>query len=241
MHYGPFIGNAHQDSQQDGWIVGHFMPPRDPRHTKQVEVRYARLSKGTAKKSFGSPVHSTTFWLMLAGRLRNSYLFPGASKAKDITCSKGEYAVIAPDASHCWEVEEDCEVLAVRWPSCSDIFPRPPRISIPPYAHHNAGDRRSPLLVTIFMPPDDLRCAPNVTIRYDEYMRDKTRVHWTEHDVTTLMVLGEGMVMVYFPSLKRTITLDQKGCYILADATLPHQITALVNAKVVTISWPSPA
>lgn len=243
---GLHAGNSFTDKElHSGWLAGHFMPETDPRHSRDIEVRYNSLVAGTAKKEMSEPIHATTFWLVTAGKLRNEYLFSDGS-GTTITCSTDQYVLIMPGARHNWEVEERCQVLCVRWPSAPDL--RMPLIQSSESFYgtwrvEKNHVRRDPWLLAHFMRPGDLRRVKEVEVDYGLFSRGDSRRHWISRKLTALMILVRGNVAMQFIMNEaiEKIALTRPGDYVLSRPAQLQQNNWQIKQDtiVLTILWPS--
>lgn len=239
------IGNALADNKRNGWLVGYFMPEADPRHSRDIEVRYSSLAAGTTKKEMSKPIHATTFWLVTAGKLRNECLFPDGSSTA-ITCSTNEYALVMPGARHNWEVEESCQVLCVRWPSTPELRVPCAKSSEPSHGTWRVQKeyiRRDPWLLAHFMRLGDLRRVKEVELDFGLFSRGNLRRQWISQKLTALMILVRGNVAMQFimNDTVEKITLTRPGDYVLSRPAQLQQNNWQVkqDTVVLTILWPS--
>ena len=238
-----YVGNT-QDSERRGWIAGHFYPITDIRYAANVEVRHSCLLKGMGKKEWSEPVYATTFWLVLSGRLRNEYQFSDGVQTA-VACNEGEYAIVLPGACHRWEVEENCQVFAVRWPSFTPseampyIFPQLKSGIGQSYAIYDLSRTTLPFLVSESIQPPDLRCVSGITVRYEEYISGQIRTRYSEGGIVILALLVHGRIDMNFPkSNHRRVALGQNGDYVITDTSSSHYLEAIRKATTVTVSWP---
>ena len=107
-----YVGNAGLDAQQDrGWLLGHFKPGDDPRHSGDVEVKWAIHPEGDQRPQWVAGERRSALLLLISGRFRVE--LPGRSV---LLAEQGDY-VVFHGVSHSWHAEQASVVLAVRWPS----------------------------------------------------------------------------------------------------------------------------
>ena len=94
-----------------GWLVGHFMPPGDPRHTGDVEIKWGVHPRGEKRADWVTADPRTGAFILVSGRFRID--LPDRSVVLD---RPGAYLAFQ-GVGHSWEAEEDSVMLAVRWPS----------------------------------------------------------------------------------------------------------------------------
>lgn len=109
-------GNATDDSADDrGWLVGHFVDPSfGPRHTRDVEVKWAHHPTGDRRAEWSADDHRTTLVILVQGHFRVD-LTDGSSTME----RQGDYVMWGPGIDHSWEALADSLVLTVRWPSAT--------------------------------------------------------------------------------------------------------------------------
>jgi hypothetical protein len=117
-----YAGNAAADAAADrGWLLGHFKPAQDARHSEDVEVKWAMHPPGDRRAQWVAGEQRSALILLVSGRFRVD--LPGRSV---LLAEQGDY-VVFHGVSHSWEAEQASVVLAVRWPS------------VPGYAAGGAG------------------------------------------------------------------------------------------------------
>jgi hypothetical protein len=111
-------GNAHEDAPaHHGWLLGHFVDDADPRHTRDVEVKWDVHAAGDERAGWVERDDRTALCVLFSGRLRLS--FPDG----DVVLSRqGDY-VLWREVAHTWRVEADSVALVVRWPSLEGYEP----------------------------------------------------------------------------------------------------------------------
>jgi mannose-6-phosphate isomerase-like protein (cupin superfamily) len=108
-----YVGSADLDAPRErGWLLGHFLPPGDPRHSPEVEIKWGRHPAGDRRAEWVRSEHRTAVLFLLSGRFRLD--FPDRS----VTLSTpGEYVLWKAGVGHSWYAEQESLVLTVRWPS----------------------------------------------------------------------------------------------------------------------------
>ena len=107
-----YVGNAGADAFEGrGWLLGHFKPEHDARHSDEVEVKWAIHPKGDQRPQWVAGEKRSALLLLVSGRFRVE--LPGRSV---LLAEQGDY-VVFHSLSHSWYAEEASVVVAVRWPS----------------------------------------------------------------------------------------------------------------------------
>ena len=107
-----YVGNAEVDASANrGWLLGHFKPVDDPRHTDDVEIKWAMHPRDDQRPKWVADEKRTALLLLISGRFRVE--LPDRTV---LLARQGDY-VVFHGISHSWCAEEDSVVLAVRWPS----------------------------------------------------------------------------------------------------------------------------
>ena len=108
-----YVGNANIDAPEErGWLLGHFMPEGDARHSTDLEIKWGVHPPGDTRAAWVRGEHRTALLVLISGRFRME--FPG----RDVVLSKqGDYVVWGRGVDHSWYAEEESVVLTVRWPS----------------------------------------------------------------------------------------------------------------------------
>ncbi|NJP23135.1 signal peptidase I [Microbispora sp. SCL1-1] len=118
-----YVGNAHLDGPADrGWLLGHFKPVGDVRHSDEVEIKWCAHPQGDRRAEWVTGERRTALLVLISGRFRVE--LPGRSVVLE---KQGDYVVWGHGVDHSWYAEEESVVLTVRWPS------------IPGYAVSGAG------------------------------------------------------------------------------------------------------
>ncbi len=108
-----YVGNADVDGAADrGWLLGHFRPPGDVRHSTDVEIKWGVHPRGDRRARWVEGEKRTALLLLVSGRFRVE--LPG----RDVVLSRrGDYVIWGQGVDHSWYAEEESIVLTVRWPS----------------------------------------------------------------------------------------------------------------------------
>ncbi|MEU4508082.1 signal peptidase I [Nonomuraea wenchangensis] len=108
-----YVGNAVADgAADDGWLLGHFRPPGDPRHSDEVEIKWGVHRPGEVRARWVRGEVRTALLVLVSGRFRVE--LPGRSV---LLSEPGDYVVWGRGVDHSWRAEELSTVLTVRWPS----------------------------------------------------------------------------------------------------------------------------
>ena len=107
-----YVGNADTDAPAHrGWLLGHFMPEADARHSADVEIKWGDHRAGDQRAQWVTDEHRTAVIVLVSGRFRVDLPGPSVRLAR-----RGDYVVFT-GVGHSWEAEEDSITLVVRWPS----------------------------------------------------------------------------------------------------------------------------
>jgi hypothetical protein len=107
-----YIGNADVDAPGNrSWLLGHFMPDDDARHTTDVEVKWGIHPEGDRRPQWVADERRSALIMLISGRFHLE--LPGRSV---VLAKQGDYAVFH-GVSHTWHAEEASIVVTVRWPS----------------------------------------------------------------------------------------------------------------------------
>jgi hypothetical protein len=107
-----YVGNAGSDAPASrGWLLGHFMPAGDPRHSDEVEIKWGIHPRGDQRAQWVAGERRTALLLLVSGRFRVEL-----PERTVVLARPGDYVVFG-GISHSWHAEEDSVMLAVRWPS----------------------------------------------------------------------------------------------------------------------------
>lgn len=108
-----YVGNAGKDAAMDrGWLLGHFKPDGDPRHSEDVEIKWGVHPRGDRRAQWVRGEERTALQVLVSGRFRVE--FPGRTVVLE---HQGDYVVWGHGVDHSWVAEEESVVLTVRWPS----------------------------------------------------------------------------------------------------------------------------
>jgi mannose-6-phosphate isomerase-like protein (cupin superfamily) len=118
-----YTGNAAVDAHADrGWLLGHFKPAGDVRHSDDVEIKWGLHQPGDQRAQWVTGEQRTAMLVLISGRFRVEL------PDRDVLLAKqGDY-VVFHGIGHSWQAEEESVVLAVRWPSVPGYaVPDPPQ------------------------------------------------------------------------------------------------------------------
>lgn len=107
------MGNATVDAAGDrGWLLGHFKPMDDVRHSDDVEIKWGVHLPGDQRAEWVTEEKRTALLILISGRFRVE--LPGRSV---LLANQGDYVVWSHGVDHSWHAEEESVVVTVRWPS----------------------------------------------------------------------------------------------------------------------------
>jgi hypothetical protein len=107
-----YVGNAETDAAANrGWLLGHFRPDNDARHSNDVEVKWAIHPRGDRRPQWVADEQRSAVLLLISGRFQVELPGRGVLLAR-----QGDY-VVFHGLSHSWYAEEESVVVAIRWPS----------------------------------------------------------------------------------------------------------------------------
>jgi hypothetical protein len=107
-----YAGSAFADAAVNrGWLLGHFMPGGDVRHSDAVEVKWGVHPRGETRAHWVTGEQRTALIIMVSGRFRID--FPEESV---VLAEPGAY-VVFDGLDHSWHAEEESVIVSVRWPS----------------------------------------------------------------------------------------------------------------------------
>jgi hypothetical protein len=113
MSEGIYVGNADPDALSDhGWLLGHFKPEGDLRHSAEVEIKWGRHPQGDRRKRWVHGEHRRALLVLISGCFHME--FPERTVVLD---KQGDYVVWGRGVDHSWYAAEESVVLTVRWPS----------------------------------------------------------------------------------------------------------------------------
>ncbi|MEV1011019.1 signal peptidase I [Streptomyces sp. NPDC049881] len=108
-----YTGHAGADAPLDhGWLLGHFKPPDDPRHSTDVEVKWGVHPRGDRRARWARGERRTALLVLVSGRFH--VLLPDRTV---ILARQGDYVVWGVGVDHSWYAAEDSVLVTVRWPS----------------------------------------------------------------------------------------------------------------------------
>lgn len=107
-----YVGNADADAPDNrGWLLGHFMPDDDARHSEDVEIKWGIHPEGDRRSQWVADEQRSALIVLISGRFHLE--LPGRSV---VLARAGDYAVFH-GVSHSWHAEQDSVVVTIRWPS----------------------------------------------------------------------------------------------------------------------------
>jgi quercetin dioxygenase-like cupin family protein len=119
-----YVGNAGVDGPAErGWLLGHFRPADDPRHSEEVEIKWGVHAPGEQRAQWVSGEKRSALLILISGRFRVELTGRSVLLAKP-----GDY-VVFHGVDHSWRAEEESVLMTVRWPSVPGyaIPAQPPR------------------------------------------------------------------------------------------------------------------
>lgn len=106
-----YTGNATSDAAARGWLLGHFMPGGDPRHSEAVEIKWGVHPAGERRPGWVTDDPRSILSVLVSGRFRIDL------RDRSVTLAEqGDY-IVFNGQDHTWEAEEASVVVSVRWPS----------------------------------------------------------------------------------------------------------------------------
>jgi hypothetical protein len=106
-----YVGNVASDTAARGWLLGHFMPVGDARHTDAVEIKWGVHPAGEQRPGWVTDDPRSILSVLVSGRFRID--LPDRSV---VLAKQGDY-VVFHGVNHTWQAEEESVVVSVRWPS----------------------------------------------------------------------------------------------------------------------------
>jgi hypothetical protein len=107
-----YCGHAGMDAPANrGWLLGHFMPDDDLRHSDQVEVKWGVHPGGEERARWVTAEQRTAMIILVSGRFRIIM-----RDRTVLLASQGDY-VVFHGVDHSWRAEADSVVVGIRWPS----------------------------------------------------------------------------------------------------------------------------
>ena len=108
-----YVGRAETDAAGDmGWLLGHFKPPGDLRHSDEVEIKWGVHARGDSRPEWVRGERRTALLILISGKFRVE--LPDRSV---LLAEPGDYVVWGRGVDHSWYAEEASVVITVRWPS----------------------------------------------------------------------------------------------------------------------------
>lgn len=107
-----YAGSAPHDAADNrGWLLGHFMPEDDLRHSTDVEIKWGFHPQGDERAKWVTAETRTALIVLVSGRFRLNF-----RDRSVLLAERGDYVVFS-GVDHSWYAEEESIILGVRWPS----------------------------------------------------------------------------------------------------------------------------
>ncbi len=107
-----YVGSAPADAPANrGWLLGHFMPPGDLRHSEDVEIKWGVHPRGDRRAEWVTGETRTALIILVRGQFRIEFPHRGV-----LLAAPGDY-VVFERVEHSWHAEEESVIVGVRWPS----------------------------------------------------------------------------------------------------------------------------
>lgn len=117
-----YVGNATADGAGNGgWLLGHFMPTGDVRHSTDVEVKWGVHAAGETRARWATGERRTALLVLVSGAFR--------VELPDRTVrlrEPGDYVLWGRGVDHSWYAERESVLVTVRWPSVPGYRVGPP-------------------------------------------------------------------------------------------------------------------
>ncbi|WP_067485637.1 signal peptidase I [Actinomadura hibisca] len=107
-----YTGKAAPDAAADrGWLLGHFKPEGDPRHSTDVEIKWGVHEPGERRAQWTTGDERSALLVLISGHFVME--FPDGEVP---LTQQGDY-VVWHQVDHSWRAEQESVVMTVRWPS----------------------------------------------------------------------------------------------------------------------------
>ena len=109
-----YVGRAVPDGvANQGWLLGHFMPPGTLLHSEDVEVKWGVHPAGERRAAWATAETRTALLVLIRGS------FDIELRDRTVLLREpGDYVVWGPGEDHSWQAGAvETVVLTVRWPS----------------------------------------------------------------------------------------------------------------------------
>ena len=109
-----YVGRAVPDGiANQGWLLGHFMPPGGLLHSEDVEVKWGVHPPGERRAAWATAETRTALLVLIRGS------FDIELRDRTVLLREpGDYVVWGPGEDHSWQAGPvETVVLTVRWPS----------------------------------------------------------------------------------------------------------------------------
>jgi mannose-6-phosphate isomerase-like protein (cupin superfamily) len=108
------VGRAGIDGvANQGWLLGHFMPPGSLLHSMDVEVKWGVHARGEQRAAWATGEVRTALLVLVKGR------FHIELRDRTVVLTQpGDFVLWGPGQDHSWmSLDESTTVLTIRWPS----------------------------------------------------------------------------------------------------------------------------
>jgi len=106
-------GNAEIEGKDHrGWFIGHFMPES----RSDIEIKWSHHPQGDGDPNFVSQRNSMSISILIRGSIRYRFLKDGVIESTTLR-RPGDYVMWEPGIGHSWLVNENSDVITIRWPS----------------------------------------------------------------------------------------------------------------------------
>jgi hypothetical protein len=106
-----YVGNATTNAAARGWLLGHFMPPGDPRSSDAVEIKWGVHPAGERRPGWVTGDPRSILSVLVSGRFRIDL-----ADRSVVLAEQGDY-IVFHGLDHTWVAEQASVVVSIRWPS----------------------------------------------------------------------------------------------------------------------------
>lgn len=107
-----YAGSAPKDAPENrGWLLGHFMPRGDVRHSTDIEIKWGVHPRRDQREQWVTGEVRTAVIVLVSGRFRIDFRDQSV-----VLAEPGDY-VVFEGVDHSWFAEEDSVIVGIRWPS----------------------------------------------------------------------------------------------------------------------------
>src|ERR1700722_1007768 len=96
-----YVGNATTNAAARGWLLGHFMPPGDPRRSDEVEIKWGVHPAGEQRQGWVTDDPRSILSVLISGRFRIDLPDRSVTLAR-----QGDY-VVFHGVNHTRQAEEE--------------------------------------------------------------------------------------------------------------------------------------